>query len=170
MSATGRNRNASWTPKQHHHAGRGDLPGEFREGVEAPPVVQHAEQADQPAGDQDRVGLRVVERPLQGGQPGGDQDRRGHAEVHGHAAAPRGRDDVHVPPRAARPSSARIATIRTTGVVQEGDQRRGEQDDGVLAHRSAGAVRLRRLRRPVRGHRRRPRPCGCRRRRGSRSR
>ena len=83
--------------EQHHDAGRGDLAGELGERVEAPLVVEHAEQADQPAGDQDGVGLRVVEGPLQRRQPGGHEERGGDPEVHGHAAAPRRRDDVHVP-------------------------------------------------------------------------
>ena len=32
--------------EQHHHAGRGDLAGQLGERVEAPLVVEHAEQAD----------------------------------------------------------------------------------------------------------------------------
>ena len=118
MSATGRNRYSSWTPKQHHHAGRGDLAGQLGEGVEAPAVVEHAEQADQPAGDEHADGLRVVERPVQHRQPRGDQDR---------AATPR---YMATPPprgvgitctsrsRGAAIIRSRMAAIRTTGVAR----------------------------------------------------
>ena len=62
--------------EQHHHAGGGDLAGQLGQRVQAPLVVEHAEQADQPAGDQHGVGLRVVERPLQRREAGGHEDAR----------------------------------------------------------------------------------------------
>ena len=53
MSATGRNRNANWTPSSTMTPGGGDLTGQFGERIEAPLVVQHPEQTDEPARDQD---------------------------------------------------------------------------------------------------------------------
>ena len=69
------------------------------------------------------------------------EDRGGQPEEHGHAAAPGRRDHVHVAvPRLCHHPPDRDQPHHGRG--QEGDQRRGEQDDGVLAHRSAARCGL----------------------------
>ena len=103
--------------EQHQHAGGGDLPGELGQRVQLEPVVEHADDHDHAAADQHRERVeRVVERPAQHRQLVGEQHAAAHAAVHGEAAHPRHRHDVHVAGRGQATAPMRIASCRTSPV------------------------------------------------------
>ncbi len=84
--------------EQHQHSGGQDLTGQFGDRVQVEPVVQHADQADQPAGRQhpDHLGRRD-EGAAQRGQLQGHQHGGGEAGVHRDPAHSRNRQRMHVP-------------------------------------------------------------------------
>jgi len=121
---------------QHQQPGRGGLAGQLRQRVQAEPVVERADQDDQPAGHHHGDRLRgVVERAAQDGQLPGHEHPGEDADVDGDPAEARDGHGVDVASAGHGDRAGAEGEAAHHAGEQEGHHGRAEADQEVLPDR-----------------------------------